>query len=319
MRFDNKCRIPRRNIVLRSLRKFSIFMNKPTFSGHESFVCKQFWLKKVFDFAKDKKSFTSDTSVVDLGVGKNMVSSLRFWGKSFGMLGDDDSPTDLAKYLFGSRGKDVYLEDLGTIWLLHYNLVTTNRASIYNLFFNEFRKERLDFSKEQLHAFLKRKCDEFGPNFYNPNTITTDINVFLRSYIKPSKDDKSEIEDDFSGLIMDLNLIKHYKQRIDNNTIQWYKVEAQDGIDLPYQIMLYTILKNYGNQKSISFRELQIGQNSPGAIFSLNPEGLLIKLEQIVSEYTQAVYTETAGNQILQFRSPIDPEDVLNDYYQAQG
>lgn len=292
-------------------------MTKPAFSGHESFVCKQFWLKKVFDFALDKKKFNNNTSVVDLGVGKNMVASLRFWGKAFAVLDDNDYPTELAKYLFGGRGKDVYLEDLGTIWLLHHNLISTSRASIYNIFFNEFRKERKDFTKEQLHAFLKRKCEEFGPNLYNANTINTDINVFLRSYIKPSKDDKSEIEDDFTALLMDLDLIKHYKQRIDNTIVQWYKADATERIDLPYQIVLYSILTNYENKKSISFRELQIGFNSPGAIFCLSPEGLFDKLEQITSEYRQVVFTETAGNQLLQFKTLLDPAQILNDYYSS--
>lgn len=290
-------------------------MNKLSFSGHESFICKQFWLKKVFDFSKEKKPFNDDTSVVDLGVGKNMVASLRFWGKAFGMLDDADSPTEIANYLFSKKGKDIYLEDFGTIWLLHYYLVKTNRASIYSLMFNEFRKERIDFTKEQLHAFLKRKCEESSPNTYNVNTITTDINVFLRNYLKPEKDEKLEIEEDFSGVLIDLDLIKQYKQRMDNSTVRWYKIEGQDRIDLPYQIVLYAILDNYENQKSITFRELQVGNNSPGMVFALNAEGLYNKLQQITHNYKQVIYTETAGNQLLQFKTSLNKEEILNDYY----
>lgn len=88
-------------------------MNKLCFSGHESFICKQFWLKKVFDFANKKKGFNDETSVVDLGVGKNMVSSLRFWGKAFGMLDERDSPTEMAEYLFGKK-RERHL--LGRLW-----------------------------------------------------------------------------------------------------------------------------------------------------------------------------------------------------------
>ena len=64
------------------------------------------------------------------------------------MLDERDSPTEIAEYLFGKKGNDIYLEDYGTIWLLHYHLVKTNKASIYNLVFNEFRKERIDFTLE---------------------------------------------------------------------------------------------------------------------------------------------------------------------------
>lgn len=49
---------------------------KFTFSGHESFQCRQLWLKKGYDFVNKKKSFNDEDAVVELGVGKNMVSSI---------------------------------------------------------------------------------------------------------------------------------------------------------------------------------------------------------------------------------------------------
>jgi len=58
---------------------------KYTFSGHESFQCKSLWLKKGYDFMSQNKDFNAADAVVDLGVGKNMVSSIRFWMKAFGL------------------------------------------------------------------------------------------------------------------------------------------------------------------------------------------------------------------------------------------
>src|SRR5581483_10896623 len=113
---------------------------KLSFSGHESFICKQFWLKKVYDFTVLRKKFTDENSVIDLGVGKNMVASLRYWGRAFSIMDDNDTETPLAKFLFGDKGRDPYLEDIGSIWLLHYHLIKANKASIYSFVFNEFRK-----------------------------------------------------------------------------------------------------------------------------------------------------------------------------------
>lgn len=291
-------------------------MNKPSFSGHESFICKQFWLKKGFDFIKEQKKFSDESAVIDLGVGKNMVNSIRFWLKAFGLMDENDKLNTLAEYILGEKGKDPYLEDFGTIWLFHYHLVKTNRASIYNLVFNEFRKERIDFTKEQLHAFLKRKCSESGTNTYNLNSINTDINVFLRSYIKPIKDKKLEIEDDFSGVLIDVELVKHYKLRSSEGKItDWFKIESEERIDLPYQIVLYTILDNHANSNSVSFRELHSGSNSPGLVFALNAEGLYGKIKQITENYPKTIYAETAGNQVLQFKSKLDKYEILNDYF----
>lgn len=286
-----------------------------SFSGHESFTCKQFWLKKVFDFARLGTRFGDEMAVVELGVGKNMVASLRYWGKAFGILNEQDGITELAGFLFDDDGADPFVEDLGTAWLLHYYLIKTNRATVYSLFFNEFKKERIDFTKEHLHAFLKRKCEELYPYAYNSNTINTDIGVLFRNYVRPHKDDKLEIEEDFSGILIDLNLIKHYKIRIEEKMTSWYKVEQHDGVNLPYQIVLYSILHNYPNQRSITFRELQSGANSPGSIFGLTAEALYDKLQEITAANRHITYTETAGNQILQLGNKIQPQDILNEYY----
>lgn len=288
---------------------------KLTFSGHESFVCKQFWLKKGYDFSEKHKNFNVNDAVVELGVGKNMVNSIRFWLKAFGLLNKSDNLNELAKFLFGDKGNDPFIEDFGTVWLLHYYLIKTNKASIYNIVFNEFRKERFEFTRNQLHNFLKRKCEENNVN-YNENTINSDIKVFLKSYLKPMEG-KIEIEDDFAGLLIDLDLIQHYKVRSAdyNKLIDWYKIDNDKRSELPYQVVLHAILDNpsYGN--SVSFKELQIGYNSPGMVFAINADGLFNKIERIIENYTQIIFTETSGNQILQFNPKPDKWAVLNDYY----
>ncbi|PIQ48360.1 MAG: hypothetical protein COW03_11015 [Cytophagales bacterium CG12_big_fil_rev_8_21_14_0_65_40_12] len=290
-------------------------MNKLSFSGHESFVCRQFWLKKGYDFIKRNEKFSDDMAVVSLGVGKNMVSSIRHWMKSFGLTGDKDETQDLSEYLFGTSGKDPYLEDLATQWLLHYSLIKTNRASIYNLVFNEFRKERIEFTKPQIDTFIKRRCEETGSN-YNANTTKSDISVFLRTYMSPKPGETFSVEDDFSGVLIDLNLIDHSKARdTEDKLIDWYKLSAKERDNLPHQIVLFSILDNEDYGDTISLRELQIGLNSPGLSFALTSEGLYQKIKEICAHYSQITYSETAGNQIIQFKNKPNKWDVLNDYY----
>ena len=71
------------------------------FSGHESFHCRPFWLKKGVDYIKSGQSFT-DKAGVDLGVGKNMVGSIRFWLKAFDIVDEKDNLTTLACLLYTS-------------------------------------------------------------------------------------------------------------------------------------------------------------------------------------------------------------------------
>lgn len=293
---------------------------KYQFSGHESFICKHFWLKKGYDYIVKNNDFSNESAVIGLGVGKNMVSSINYWLKSFGLIDHNNERTELANKLFEEKkGYDEYLENLGTVWLLHYSLIKTNKASIYNLFFNEFRKGRADFTKEQFLSYVRRVLDGDGQKNLNYNTINSDISVFIRNYLKPSfKETKIDIEEDFSSLMIDLDLMKSYKsENAEGKIVDWYKVENSIQVDLPSEIVLFSILDNETYGKSISFNELLVGPNSPGNIFALSEEGLYQKLDVIVKNTKGITYTETAGTRVLQIKSQINKWDILNGYYKG--
>jgi hypothetical protein len=144
-------------------------MEKLYFSGHESFYCRYFWLKKGYDFVQKQHDFNNPNAVIELGVGKNMVAAIRHWLKAFGLVDEKEKAKPLTNFLFDANtGADQYLNDIGTVWLLHYLLVKTGRASIYSLVFNEFRKLHIEFTREDLDIFIRRKCEE-AKFLYNQN------------------------------------------------------------------------------------------------------------------------------------------------------
>lgn len=309
-------------------------MGNLRFSGHESFQCRNLWLKKGFDFVTNpddsRTDFNHDLAVLDLGVGKNMVSSIRFWLKAFDMVDDEnEQPTALAKYLFSDSGRDPFLEDLGTLWLLHYKLVKKSEASIYHLVFNRFRKQRIEFTKEQLFNFLINECERLDEN-HSPNSIEKDIGVFLKSYVRPDQAKKKDkIEDRYSSLLIDLNLVKKFKKygtrKVKNDSTQeteWHKIESSDREMLPIEIFFYVILDNFdttnttaNNRKSISFHKLLNDDNSPGNIFALTPDALVTKINQLVQNYYGVVYTDDAGVRVLQLTTEFDKDEILDQYY----
>lgn len=291
---------------------------KLSFSGHDSFICKNFWLKKGYDFIKDNGNFSDDAAVVKLGVGKNMVTSINYWLRAFGISESAHTTSIFGSFIFDDeKGVDPYLENLATIWLLHYFIVKTGRASIYNLFFNEFRKTRFEFTKDHLYNFIKRKLETQGQKNFTANTINLDINIFIRSYLKPDyKGNKIDVEDEFSSLMIDIDLMeKHLTENAEGKFVEWYKVENKQRIDLPYQVLLFSILDNeqYGN--SVSFKELLSGENSPGSVFALTDEGLFQKIEQITEKHKDIIYTESAGVRELQFKHKPNKWEILNEYY----
>lgn len=286
------------------------------FSGHETFICKQFWLKKGYDFLVSGNKFGDDNAVVELGVGKNMVAAIGFWMKAFGLCDDKWELSEIAHYIFSNEGKDKFLEDVGTIWLLHYFLIKNDYSSIYNLFFNKFRRGRIEFTLEQLQKYIEQEAKD--DNSYNANTVKSDISVIQRMYQKPSnKEGKSEPEDVYSGIFNDLQLMD--KMRIERygekGLVDWFRIFNEDRRNLSAEIVLFTILDTYPGADVISFKELEVGHNSPGIVFALNKESLYSKIEQIIQKYKNIIFSSNAGVQVLQLKSPIDKWAVLNDYY----
>ncbi len=284
-----------------------------SFSGHDTFACKHFWLKKGYEYSKSQQKFANPEAVVALGVGKNMVNSIQFWLKAFGLL-NEHTLMPIAAYLLDDEGKDPYMEDIGTLLLLHYQLIKTKRASIYSLLFNDYFKDKFDFNKERLAVFLSKKA----PKIVRAS-IDKDIEVLLRNYLKPRKTDKVEsIEEAFSGLFSDLPLIEKVQVMRDGKKEDIFTLNVSAKKEIPWQIILYTILDNplFEGNKSISLRDLRYAGDSPGLVFGINKEGLYAKIEEMQQHCPYLVFTETAGNPVLQFKEIPNKQDILNEYYQ---
>ncbi len=303
-------------------------MNQLKFSGHETFHCRTLWLKKGYEFIKRGEQFSDEEAVGFLGVGKNMVLSIRYWLKSFGIIDDKDQllnweikkNNNLGYFLFekdineNQKGFDPYLEDHATLWLLHYYLIKTNRASIFSQIFNYFRKERVEFTKDNIFRFLKRVCEEHKYQF-NEKTIINDINVFIKTYYRPSQITKN-IEDEFSGLLIELNLIKTVRGEI-SQVVPRYSLLSEERSDIPWQLILYTILE-FSKDNLISFNDLLIKPYSPGLVFAMNADGLMKKINEITDKNKFIHFTDDNGIRELKFeKRPTEKEKwrLLERYY----
>lgn len=276
---------------------------KYTFSGHESFQCKSLWLKKGYDYVVDDRSFNDDYAVVALGVGKNMVSSIRFWLKAFGIMDDNSELTEIGRFIFDDKdGIDPYIEDVNTQWLLHYLLVNTQYATIYNVFFEDFCRTRHEFSKEQFLAYIRRLFNDksFGNIPYNENTISRDISTLLKNYVRPQV---MKNFDDFSAVLLDLNLIKLNGDQ--------YAINHAGKAKLHPMLFLFAILDQYPAEKVIEYQKLLDVAN----IFCLSQTELYEIFDWLHSYNSNIFFSNTAGEQLFTINESIDKWSVLKDYY----
>ncbi len=279
-------------------------LSKYIFSGHESFPCKTLWLKKGFDFAAEGNDFCKADAVVKLGVGKNMVSSIRFWMRAFGLT-SADGLTSIARSIFDSAsGYDPYAEDDGTIWILHFLLVHTGEATLYGLFFSNFQRERTNFKKEHVVAFVRRIMTEnLRIGSFNENTVAKDVNVLLLNYMGGGAADENP------PLLAALNLLRMSPDG------KQYAFNKEGKRKLPPEILLFAILTYCGKERTIDYDTLQ----DIGIIFCLTDMELINLLMQLQDMHPAYIrYTDTAGIRQIQFLDELTPDSVLDHYYKNE-
>jgi hypothetical protein len=282
---------------------------KFTFSGHESFQCRQLWLKKGYDFLRKQNSFRQEDAVVKLGVGKNMVASIRFWMRAFDLIDDNDKPTSFAENLFDTW--DPYLEDEASLWLLHYHLLKKELASTYSLVFKILRKEKVEFNKENFLALVKREAETNNLNI-NPKTVVDDFEVFLKMYVRSEAQGKDK-EDAFSGLLTELDLVR--KKGTGQNT--YYYIENTERTEIPAAVIMYAIVDQYSGSTSLPFSTFE---PLISTAFSITRAGLLNKITEFANDKVNKkmiVYREQAGIRELQIKDETKPSQILKNYYNA--
>ena len=100
------------------------------FRAHDTFFIRKGWLSKGMKYVEQSPDvFISkeDNPMDVLGIGANMVKALRYWLQAVGLTEEPNkgkrvqSFTVLGKSIFEN---DRYIEELGTLYLLHYKLAT---------------------------------------------------------------------------------------------------------------------------------------------------------------------------------------------------
>jgi hypothetical protein len=286
-------------------------MSTLRFSGHETFHCRHFWLKKGFDFINQGLDFKEPEVVVNLGVGKNMVSSIQYWLTAFDIAINGET-SEFANQVFSNNGFDEYLENNGSLWLLHYFLLKKDFASLYRLTFIDFRKTRIsaEFNEEQIVDFITKLTVRNGLKI-SSKSIENDVKVLIRNYVPLYKFGSKSLEDDFSSLLINLDLITKVNGSFINGS-QEFRFLYDSKNNLPELVLLFAIMDTYENQMSISVNDLQVEVSD---LFLCNREGTEFKLNQL-QEQGYLVYKDDAGRKEIQIKKKITKWSVLKDYYE---
>lgn len=285
----------------------------PVFARHETFHPRFGWLKKGFDRAsQDLEVFLSENAPIRLGVGKNMVRSIRYWCYAFKLL-QDDQPTDFGKQLLGQDGWDPYLEDPASLWLLHWKLLEQpNVATAWAFAFNKFRA--VEFTVEDLFYQLCDYRDQIAPRI-SDSSLRKDVSCILRMYaVHPTKSKVSEdsLDCPFTGLGL-IHLTgdsRHYTFRVGHKPT------------LMSEIVVYACLLHHAQTgstaKTIPISNLTYDLGSPGLVFKLTESAICDAISAVARRWQQITLSDAAGKLQLSFEdeSRVLAENILDRYYQ---
>jgi hypothetical protein len=293
-------------------------MNNLKFSGHDTFHCRQQWLLKGVKLI-DNEGYNvfnkPDVAISKLGVGKNMVQSIQHWLKAYGLINDNHEILDFTRKMFLENSPfDPYLEDEGTLWLLQYKICSRKYASIFNLVFSEYFKDKvsLEFSEGQIVQFIERKLRENNEREVSKNTLSSDFKAFVKSYSTPKKSLKT-IEDDFNSPLLELNLISQLSSRNSNNETV-YRINRELRNNIPVKIFTFCLLDYLGQRNDISYDEIR---DTLGSYFCLSTDGLDNIIELLCSIYPEFIYKNDAGIRQIQIKGITQTyqSNLLESYY----
>lgn len=287
------------------------------FRAHDTFFIRKGWLNKgMRNVNADPSVFmgTNGNPMDVLGIGANMVKALRYWLQAVKLTSEPTSGhreqtfTEFGQVVFDN---DPYMEEMGTLWLLHYMLSTNiDNATAWYYFFNEFKMT--EFSKDdfvkQLTNYIRINGEEVSER-----SLEDDYNCIINTYVPriKSSPEKVQPESNIDCPLGELGLID-----ISNKKEKLYKKSVPKKDTLHPLVLLAVILDQAKGETSIKISSIQNDVCNAGKIFNLDIitlTNLLYKIELL--GYIKVV--RTAGLDIIRIEKPMSFLECVQEYYNS--
>ncbi|RZB33616.1 MAG: hypothetical protein SRB2_03727 [Desulfobacteraceae bacterium Eth-SRB2] len=297
----------------------------PIFARHETFHPRFGWLKKGFDkAADDDRVFSKNSAPVVLGVGKNMVKSIKYWCIAFKIVDEIKNngkyvhrPSRFAEKLFTEDGWDPFLENPASLWLLHWNLFKSPcHTPAWHFTFNELN--RIDFTAEDLLFSLKEyKNQRFPNNKVHDSSLNKDVNCFLRMYVERDSP-KALKEDSLDCPFTEIGMISAYSGS------KRFAFNFGNKPTLPPEMVVSTCLEYASSfqddARTISISRLLYDPGSPGQIFKLTESSLSEAIEHVAKKIKEIFLTDTAGMVLFAYtKDPLEISEAILKRYFSKG
>jgi len=295
-----------------------------TFARHETFHPRHGWFRKAFLAASRDRGafFLSEDAPVRLGVGKNMVRSIRFWGIAAHLVAEASHPdggrlhytrpTNFGVGLLGSEGLDPYMENPATWWWLHWMLhAPTSLLPAWWIVLNEMNAVEFDAD------LAERVCAEvISASIWeppHPSSIHKDVGAFLRTYARGKEGGRARFDDQFGCPLQDLRLV--------TISSTGYRLATGRPQNLPGEVVLAALLDYVSltttGASTASLARLATTPGAPGRIFRMTEDSLVDLVTPVIAGHKSLSLSAPAGAIQIGWRG--DPSKLahrlLCDYF----
>ena len=287
------------------------------FRAHETFFIRKGWLNKGMKYVNAKPDVFVDKeeNPMDvLGIGSNMVKALRYWLQAVGLTQEPahgrrvQAFTDLGRSIFNS---DRYIEELGTLYLLHYKLASNkSEATAWYYFFNEFTMS--EFTKDDFVSAIQNyvlMSEEDASVALR--SINDDFSCIINTYLPRYKSNPSKIspENNIDCPFGELGLID-----ILNKEKKIYKKSIPTPDSFNPWVVLAVIVDQSAGRTEIGLNELLTAHCNIGRVFNLDAITMLDVLHQI-EKLGEIKIIRTAGLDIIRILNQHSFQECVDIYY----
>ncbi len=292
--------------------------DRTAFGRHETFPLRFGWLTKGHQaWSKNPDVFEDDEATVTLGVGKNMVSAIKYWMLATQIVNHDKTvlrPAELGNKIFDEAGWDPYLEDDATIWLLHW-LLASNAADATAIFwfFNRFHKP--EFTGEELLNALKIFVAENLTSRASEATLKHDVTLLMRMYEPATLSKSVPLEESLDSPFVLLGLMRSLPETKRHESKPEYRPH------LPVAVFAYAVAEMFAHrgEPNLPVEHLMRSDGAlaaPGSVFRLTEECLIAKLEEMIAWQPGSLeLRENAGIHELYRLADLVPLEILQRHY----
>lgn len=273
--------------------------------GHESFSIREGWITKgIFEIKNNPKLFSEKNPTDILGMGTNMVKSLKYWMLTAGIIYE----TKKNEYELTELGKlidlyDPYLEETFCLYFLHL-FISTNveRATIWNIFFNKCNIKI--FSKRDLLEQIKYVLETENLE-YNEKMLIDEIAILLKTYTIEEKVGTPEMN--FICPLTELMLVNKVEKDL-------YQKEKSAFNILNANIVYWCIMQQTDSD-SVNIEKLIKDDNSVCKLLNLD-KILLNEYLDILKKEELITINRTAGLNMVYINKRYTLKEIFERYFE---